>query len=191
MPDVALRIVGGVSYIIGFVSGAIEFIWESIRLADEPSKLYDTANVWIPVLTERQNFLQILEIPLVHGKSVELLKKVTDVVNVDDVFKDLPEQKTNTARLCFVENLNIYNRISSDAIQAFEGSSTIMSQLRSLSQKIQWETRSYKLSLYPTFRGTIKRAGNYIDSVAIAAGTIRRTLRNTIISADDTRLIGR
>jgi hypothetical protein len=164
-----------------------EFTKESISLSHEPSRLYDTTQSWKPLLKAKRNFLEIFDIPLSPGKPAKILWKATDVDDVEDAIKDLPAQEEHTIRVYFTENINTDKKRPPLAMTAFTGFPAMISQWTSPSKQTCWETHSFMLSLEPTSERA--HLSPYFDSVSIAAGTIRRTLRCMIDSMEDGRII--
>lgn len=179
------------------VVSTIAFVIESLSLSSEPSKLYDTTHSWKPLLSPRQSYLQILDIPFSHGEPSESYLKLTntsnDVTSVNEhILRYLPRQKMHTIRVYFAENCSDHIEGSLSKTASFAGSPAMMSQWGLSSKRIRWVTHSYRLSLAQTLKGgaTIRNAKHhYIDSTSIAAGTIRRTLRCMIVSTEDGRII--
>ena len=155
--------------------------------------LYDTTNSWKPLLSPSRNFLEVLEIPLSSGQPRvpgTTLLDVTDVGNLDDELKKLPPQERHTIRVYFSENLNVHEDETSITTPSSAGIPAMISQW-SLSKKFRWETNSYSLLLPITSREipAMDSGKTYIDSVSIAAGTIRRTLRCMVVSTEDGNII--
>ncbi|KAF2133670.1 hypothetical protein P153DRAFT_96699 [Dothidotthia symphoricarpi CBS 119687] len=156
-------------------------------LSNEPSRLYDTTRTWQPLLSPKDNFIEVFDIPFSPGKSAKLHLKAINVRNLDDVLKAVPVQEEGFVRVCFAENLNVLNS-SAVAVPAFAGCSPMISQWNSSSKPTRWETYSYKLSPpQPMYR--VAEKSFYVDSLSMAAGTIRRTLRCMIDSTDNNRMI--
>ena len=172
-------------------AAVLSSIYGKLSLSYGPSALYDTSTSWKPLLGAGQNFLEVLDIPFSPGEPARLLRKVTDIDNVNDAFRDLPTQVMGTIRVYFVENPGAHRDTLPIATPSFAGSPAMISQWGLLSKRKSWETCSYRLSLTPTLREarTENVDHSYIDSTSIAAGTIRRTLRCMIVSTEDGRII--
>lgn len=173
------------------MSTVVRFVSESLRLSREPSKLYDITSSWKRILGAGQNFLEISEIPFNPSAPARLLLKVNDIIKVDDTLKALPTQEVDTIRVYFAENISPHVENSPIVTPSFAGSPAMISQWGLSSKKMRWETRSYRLSLGRTLKGAVTGDGEhpYIDSISIAAGAIRRTLRCMIVSTEDGRII--
>lgn len=160
-------------------------------LTRETFKLYDTTNSWEPLLSPEQNFIEVLDIPFSFKEDTKIHLKKTDI-NDDKASIILPTQEKDTIRVYFTENISCHMERSHIETPSFAGSPAMMSQWSLSSKQVQWETHSYKLSLLPTLKGETM-IGNaehpYIDSISIAAGTIRRTLRCIISTKPDGRII--
>jgi hypothetical protein len=179
------------SNLVEVIDLSTKFISESLLLSYEASKLYDTTGSWKPLLRPGQNFLEIFDIPFLPGESARLLLKNINIHNIDDILKNLPIQEMYTVRIYFTENLSIPTERSPIATPSFVGSPEVISQWGLFSKKLPWETHSYKLSLKPMLKGAMLGSSeySYIDSISIAAGTIRRTLRCMTTSIEDGRII--
>lgn len=170
------------------ISPIAVLISESLSISSERSKLYDTTNSWKPLLSLEESFLEILDIPLYPGKPTRHIRKSIDKHNT---LEDLPTQEIHTIRVCFMENICDYRKRSPIETTSFAGSPAMISQWGLSPKKIHWETHSYKLSLAPTSKEETRSGSSehpYIDSISIAAGTIRRRLRCTIDSTEDERI---
>ncbi|KFY58501.1 hypothetical protein V497_04801 [Pseudogymnoascus sp. VKM F-4516 (FW-969)] len=142
------------------------------------------------LLSPNRNFLEVLEIPLSPGQPREparTLLDITDVDNLDDELKTLPPQDNHTIRVYFSENLNVHEDEASITTPSSAGIPAMISQWSLSSKKIRWETNSYSLLLPITSREipAMDSGETYIDSVSIAAGTIRRTLRCIMFWTED------
>jgi hypothetical protein len=94
----------------------------------------------------------------------------------------LPAQEERTLRVYFAENLD-FQEFLPVAVPPLSESASIISQWISFSERSHWEIDSYKLSLESMLRGYSK--DSYIDSVSIAAGTVRRTMKCNFHSLED------
>jgi hypothetical protein len=169
----------------------LELTSDIFSLPGEPSKLYDTALSWRPLLSKKENFfLQIFDIPLSTGKPSRTFLKVGDTEDLDHAMRGMPAQAERTIRVFFVgfspsRGGPVIRFIMSD-------SASITSQWSSSSQQNHWEIDCYKFSLKTMLRGYDARsygARSYIDSVSIAAGTIRQTMKCEFKTKNNGRII--
>jgi hypothetical protein len=179
------------SFVISFVRRSLSFTQEAILTAREPSKLYDIALSWRPLLGRQQNFfLQVFDVPFSTGKPARPLLEVVNIEHTDHDINHaigvIPAQEERTLRVYFVENFDI-QKLLPVAISPLTESAPITSQWGSFSERSHWEIDSYNLSLKPMLRGYFK--DSYIDSVSIAAGTVRRTMKCMFHSLEDGRVI--
>jgi hypothetical protein len=174
-----------------FVLRFFNFAQEAILTARERSKLYDIALSWRPLLDRQQDFfLQIFDVPFSTGKPKRPLLAVINIKDTDhdinQVIGVLPAQEERTLRVYFAENFD-FSRSSLVPVSPLTESASIISQWSSFSERSHWEIDSYKLSPKPRLRGYLK--DSYIDSVSIAAGTVRRTMKCSFHSMEDGRVI--
>jgi hypothetical protein len=187
--ELAFAILPAVDRFVGFTR-------EAILTAREPSKLYDTALSWRPLLRrqpfrrQQNSFRHVFDVPLSTGKPVKSLLTVTKIKNADDdtnhAIDVIPAQEEHTLRVYFVENFDS-EQLSPVTISPLTESGPITSQWSSFSDQSHWEIDSYNLSLKPMLRGYSKDP--YIDSVSIAAGTIRKTMKCVFHSKENGRVI--
>jgi hypothetical protein len=184
--------------VIGFAAKFVEFTQEAILTAHEPSKLYDTALSWRPLLSRQQNppfgrqqnfFRHVFDVPLSTRKPFKPSLTVTNIKHADHdtnhAIDVIPAQEEHTLRVYFVENFDS-EQLSPVTISPLTESAPITSQWNPFSEPSHWETDSYNLSLKPMLRGYSNDP--YIDYVSIAARTIRKTMKCVFHSLENGRL---
>lgn len=153
---------------------------------NEHLKLYDTTFSWEPLLNAGQNFLHVLQVPLLTGSSARTLVTITDTADMAQTIKELPEQKEHTVRIFFVENFN-FQDIIPIAIPPLTSPASLTSQWGCSTRRPHWEIDSYRLTINSLFKSQFE--STYIDSVSIATETIRRTLKCMFQQMDNGRMI--
>jgi hypothetical protein len=172
------------------------FTEEAILTAHEPSKLYDTALSWRPLLSRQQNpplgrqqnfFRHVFDVPIPTGKPVNAVANIKHADHdTNHAIGVIPAQEEHTLCVYFVENFDSEG-LPPITRSLLTESAPITSQWSSFSDQSHWEIDSYNLSLKPMLRGYSKDP--YIDSVSIAAGTIRKTMKCVFHSEENGRVI--
>jgi hypothetical protein len=173
------------------VTRFLSFAQTAILTARERSKLYDISLSWRPLLDSQQNFfLQVFDVPFSTGKPTRPLRAVINIRDTDhdvsQVIGVLPAQEGCTLRVYFAENFDPQELLPI-TVSPLTESASITSQWSSFSERSHWEIDLCKLSLKPRLRGYLK--DSYIDSVSIAAETVRRTMKCVFHSMEDGRVI--
>lgn len=178
------------SSIISITRRFLSFTQQAILTAREPSKLYDIALSWRPLGNQQNFFLQIFDVPFCTGRPARPIRLVTNIKHtdhdIDDSIRAIPAQEERNLRVYFTENFD-FQKLLPVAIFPLTESAPITSQWSLFPEQIHWEIDSYNLSLEPMLRGYFE--DSYIDSVSIAAGTVRRTMKCAFHSMDNGRLI--
>jgi hypothetical protein len=179
------------AFVISFLQRFFGFTREAILTAREPSKLYDIALSWRPLLGRQENFfLQVFDVPFSTGKPTRPLLSVVNIKHTDHDINHaigvIPAQEERTLRVYFAENFD-FQKLLPVSISPLTKSAPITSQWSSFSEPSHWEIDSYNFSLKPMLRGYFK--DSYIDSVSIAAGTVRRTMKCMFHSMENGRVI--
>jgi hypothetical protein len=173
---------------ISRILSIIQLTSDAILLLGEPSKLYDTAISWRPLLSERENsFLQIFDIPLSTGKPSGIFPKVGNTEDTGQAMRGNPAQAERTIRVFLREKL--YSQGVPVARPALTDSASKTSQWSLSSEQNHWEIDTYKLSLKTMLRGYGAGSYSYIDSVSIAAGTVRQTMKCSFHTQKNGRII--
>lgn len=170
--------------VVAAVSAAVTFVGEVLYGSREVKKLYDTADSWTPLLGTHQNFLEVFDIPVHTGGPATRLVFATNINTTDKIMESLPAQEERTIRVCYAENIELSNEGPHLIGPAFAGSSAMLSQSDSSPRRVQWETRSYRFA-------TLLDDESYIDSLSLARGTIRRTLRCAVYTTESDQIVCR